>query len=89
MLTHAFGDMVNKNTVIKEVPEDMEVENLMQQLNSDNHNKHPIPFQINDAVRLKIRFKETKKETEGERWVSKESRTVCLTFKTKELPPHV
>jgi hypothetical protein len=38
--------MVIKKGVIKDVPEDMELENLMQQLNSDIHNEHPIPFQI-------------------------------------------
>jgi hypothetical protein len=45
--------MVIKQGVIKDVLEDIEIENLIQQLNSDNHNKHPIPFQIIDAVRLK------------------------------------
>jgi hypothetical protein len=29
--------MVIKKGVIKDIPEDMELENLMQQLNSDNH----------------------------------------------------
>jgi hypothetical protein len=47
--------MVIKKGVIKDVPEDMELENFMQQPNSDNHNKHPIPFQITDAVRLQMR----------------------------------
>jgi hypothetical protein len=32
--------MFIKKGVIKDVPEDMELENLMKQLNSDNHNKH-------------------------------------------------
>jgi hypothetical protein len=41
--------MVIKKGVIKDVAEDMELENFMQQLNSDNHNKHPIPFQITDT----------------------------------------
>jgi hypothetical protein len=59
--------MVIKNGVIKDVPEDMELENLSQQLNSGNHNKHSIPFQVIDAVRLKMRVKETNEETEGER----------------------
>jgi hypothetical protein len=81
--------MLIKTGVIKDVPEDMELKNLMQQLNLDNHNKNPIPFQITDAVRLKKRVKETNEETEGERWVWKKSRAVCLTFRTKELPPHV
>jgi hypothetical protein len=62
---------------------------LKQQLNSDNQNKHPVPFQVIDAVRLKMRVKVTNEETEGEKWVWKESRTVCLIFRTKELPPHV
>jgi hypothetical protein len=78
--------LVIKKGIIKDVLEDMELENLMQQLNSDIHNKHPIPFQIFDAVRHKMRVKETKEETEGERQVWKESRAVCLTFRTKELP---
>jgi hypothetical protein len=57
----------------------MELENLMQQLNSDKHNKYSIPFQIIDAARLKMRVKETNEETKKERWVWKESRAVCLT----------
>jgi hypothetical protein len=61
----------------------------MQQLNSDNHNKYPIPFQITDAVRLKMRVKETNEEAKGERWEWRESRALCLTSRTKELPPHV
>jgi hypothetical protein len=81
--------MVIKKGVIKDVPEDMELENLKQQLNSDNQNKHPTPFQVIDAVRLKMRVKETNEETKEERWVWKESRAVCLTFRTKELPPRV
>jgi hypothetical protein len=67
----------------------MELENLMQQLNSDSHNKHPIPFQIIDAVRFNMRVKETNEETKEERWVWKESRAVCLMFRNKELRPHV
>jgi hypothetical protein len=43
----------------------MELENFMQQLNSVNHNKHPITFETIDAVRLKMRIKETNEETEG------------------------
>jgi hypothetical protein len=65
----------------------MELENLMQQRNSDNHNKHPIPLQINDAERLKMRVKETNEETKGERWVTKESRAVCFRFRTKKIDP--
>jgi hypothetical protein len=57
--------MVIKMGVIKDVPKDMELENFMQQLNSDYHSKHPIPFQITDAVILRMRVKETKKENEG------------------------
>jgi hypothetical protein len=49
-----------KKGVIKDVPEDMELENLMQRLNSDKHNKHPIAFQIIDAVRLTLRHLELK-----------------------------
>jgi hypothetical protein len=60
---------VIKNGVIKDVPEDMELENFMQQLNSDNRNKHPIPFQVIDAVSLMMRVKETNEETKEERWV--------------------
>jgi hypothetical protein len=41
--------MVIKKGVIKDVPEDMELENLMQLLNLDNHNKYVIPFQITDS----------------------------------------
>jgi hypothetical protein len=67
----------------------MELENFMQQLNSDNHNKHPFPFQVIDAVRRKMRVKEPNEETEGERWGWKNLRAVCLTFRTKELPPHI
>jgi hypothetical protein len=55
--------MVIKNGVLKDVPEDMELENLTQQLNSDNQNKHPITFQVTDTVRLKMTVKETNKET--------------------------
>jgi hypothetical protein len=64
----------------------MELENLMQQLNSDNHNKHPIPFQINDTVRLKIRVKETNEESKGERWVWKELRAVCRQLDLRNCP---
>jgi hypothetical protein len=77
------------NGVIKDVPEDMELENLKQQLNSDNQNKHPITFQVIDAVRLKMRVKETNEETKEERCVWKEWTTVCVTFRIKELLPHV
>jgi hypothetical protein len=41
--------MVIKKGVIKDVPEDMELGNLTQELNSDNQNKHPTPFQVIDA----------------------------------------
>jgi hypothetical protein len=58
----------------------------MQQLNSDNQNKHPIPFQVIDAVRLKMRDEETNEETKEESWVWKELRVVCLIFRTKEFP---
>jgi hypothetical protein len=58
--------MVIKKGVIKDVSEDMELENLMQQLNSNNQNKHPIPFQVIDAVTLKMRVKETNEETKEE-----------------------
>jgi hypothetical protein len=64
--------MFTKKRVVKDVPEDMELENFMQQLNSNNFNKHLITFQIIDAVRLKMRVKETNEETEGERWVWKD-----------------
>jgi hypothetical protein len=70
--------MVIKMGVIKDVPKDMKLENLMQQLNSDYCNKHPISFQITDTVRLKMTVKEMKEETEGERWVWKESTAVCF-----------
>jgi hypothetical protein len=56
----------------------MELENMMQHLNLYNRNKHPIPFQIIDAVRLKMRVKETNEETRGEGWVWKELRAVCF-----------
>jgi dipeptidase len=74
-----------KKGVIKDVPENMELENLMQHLNSDNYNKLPIPFQVINAVRLKMRVKETSEDFEEERWWWKESRVICLTFRTKEL----
>jgi hypothetical protein len=57
--------MATKKGVSKDVPEDMELENLMQQLNSDNHNKHPIPFHFTYAVRLKKRVKETHEKKRG------------------------
>jgi hypothetical protein len=47
------GYIVVKKGVIKDVPDDMKLANLMQQLNSDNRKKHPILFQIIDAVKLK------------------------------------
>jgi hypothetical protein len=78
--------MVIKKGVIKDVPKDMELENLAQQLNSE---KHPTPFQVIDPVGLKMRVKETNEVTKEERWVWKESRAVCLIFGTKELFPHV
>jgi hypothetical protein len=81
--------MVIKKGVIKDVTEEMGLDKLTQQLNADNQNKHPVPFQVIDAVRLKMRVKEMNEETKEERWVWKESRAVCLTFRTKELPPHV
>jgi hypothetical protein len=56
----------------------MELENLMQQLNSYNHNKHRIPFQIIDSVKLKMRVKETNEETKEERWT--ESRAVHVVY---------
>jgi hypothetical protein len=55
--------IVIKKGVIKDVPEDMKLENMMQQLTLDNHNKHPIPFQIIDAVRLMMRVRERNEET--------------------------
>jgi hypothetical protein len=67
----------------------MELDYFMQQLNSDNHNKNAIPFEIIDAVRLKMRAKETNEKPEAERWVWKESRAVCLTFRNNELSPRV
>jgi hypothetical protein len=36
-----------------------------------------------------MRIKGTNEETNEERWAWKESRTVCLTFRTKEFSPHV
>jgi hypothetical protein len=81
--------MIIKSGVIKDVPEDMELENLTQQLDSDNQNKHPIPFQVTEAVTLKIIVQEINEDTKEERWVWTESRAVCLTFRTKELSPHV
>jgi hypothetical protein len=81
--------MVIKKGVIKDVPEETDLDKLTQQLNADNQDKHPVPFQVIDAVRLKMRVKETNEETQEERWVWKESRAVSLTFRPKELPPHV
>jgi hypothetical protein len=72
--------VVIKKGVIKQVPEDMELENLTQQLNSNIHSKLSIPFQVINAVRLKMRAKETSEEYEGERWWWKES-----IFRTKKL----
>jgi hypothetical protein len=80
--------MVVIKGVIQDVPEDMELKNLMEQLNSDNHNKHAKPFQVTGAVRHKMKVKEKKEEADGDRWVWKESRAVCSTFRTKELPPY-
>jgi hypothetical protein len=60
--------IVIQKGVIKDVPDDMELENLMQQLNSDKHNKQPVPFQIIGAARLKMGVKETNEETKEERW---------------------
>jgi hypothetical protein len=77
--------MVIKKGVIKDIPEVTELEKLMQQLNSDNQNKHSIPFQVIDAVRLKMRVKETNEENKEERWVWKESRALYLTFRTNKL----
>jgi hypothetical protein len=59
--------MVIKIGVIKDIPKDIELKNLTQQLDSDNQNKHPISFKVIDAVRLQMRVKETNVETEGER----------------------
>jgi hypothetical protein len=56
--------MVIKKGVIKGVPKDMELENMMHQRNLDNRNKHPLPFQFFEAVRLKLRDKEKNEETE-------------------------
>jgi hypothetical protein len=53
--------LVFKKGAIKDIPEDVELKNLTQQLNSDNHNKHPITFQIIDAVRIKMRVKEERR----------------------------
>jgi hypothetical protein len=44
----------------------------MEHINSGNKNKHPVLFQVIDAVRLKLRVKETNEETKEERWVWKE-----------------
>jgi hypothetical protein len=79
--------MLIKKRVIKDVPEDVELENLMQQLNSDNQNKHPIPFQIIDEIRLEMKVKETNEETEEKIWVWKIRWR--LAFKSKHLSLHV
>jgi hypothetical protein len=84
LTAHIPRYMVIKRGVIKDVPENMELENLMQQLNLDNHNKYPTTFQIIAAVRLMMRVKETNEETKGERWVWKGRRAVYFTFTTKE-----
>jgi hypothetical protein len=81
--------MVIKKGVIKDVQKSMELQNLMQQLNSDNRNKHLIHFQGFDTVRLKMRVKEMNEETEGERWGWKEWCLWCLTFRTKEFPMYI
>jgi hypothetical protein len=44
--------MVIKKGVIKDLPEDMELDKLTQRLNSDNQNTHLIPLQVIDAARL-------------------------------------
>jgi hypothetical protein len=49
--------MVVKKGVIKDVPEDMELTNLMEQLNLDNHNKHAMLYHVTDSVRHKMRVK--------------------------------
>jgi hypothetical protein len=59
--------MVIKRGVVTHVPEDMELENLMQQLNSDNQNTQPISFHVIDAVRLKTSVKESNEENKGEK----------------------
>jgi hypothetical protein len=81
--------MVIKKGAIKHVPENIELENLTRRLNSDNRNKHPISFQVTDAARLQMRVRETDEDTKEERWAWKESRAVCLTFRSKELPSRV
>jgi hypothetical protein len=53
--------MVIKKRVIKDVPEGMDLDKLTQQLNSDNQNKHPVPFQVIDAVRLKMRVRDERR----------------------------
>jgi hypothetical protein len=68
--------MAIKKGVNKDAPEDMELENLMEQLNPDNHNKHPISFQIIDATRLNMRVKETNEETKGENGRGKSRREI-------------
>jgi hypothetical protein len=73
--------VVIKKVIIKDVPEDMELENLLQQLNSDNQNKHPIPF------RLKTKVKKTNKGPKGGKLVWKKSRAVSLAFRANELHP--
>jgi hypothetical protein len=56
--------VVIKKGIIKDVPEDMDLESFMQQLNSDNHNKQRIPFQMNDALGLRESKRRTKKPRE-------------------------
>jgi hypothetical protein len=75
--------MVIKKKVIKDVPEDMELENLTQQLNSGNENKNPITFQVIDAVTLKMKVKETSEGTKEEKLIWKESRAVCLSLELR------
>jgi hypothetical protein len=81
--------VVIKKGLNKDVPEGMELENFIQQLNSNNHKKHALPFQIIDAVRFKMRVKETNEETEGERCVWEEWRALCLTYRSKILRSHI
>jgi hypothetical protein len=49
-----YTRMVIKQGVIKDTTKDMELENLMQQLNLDNHKYHPIPFQITHVQYRKL-----------------------------------
>jgi hypothetical protein len=52
------------NRVIKVLTEGMDLENLMQPLNSDNRNKHHIALLNTDGVRLQMRAKVKIEETE-------------------------